>query len=205
MITRECNNPLIVIVITSFLMHWTVHESSDVDYVDTWRAMERLVDIGLVRSIGISNFNSEQITRLLAHCRIRPVNNQIEVSPQITQKPLTRFCRKHDIVVTAYCPLGRPQPTIELPRFLYSEALHAIAKRHGKTPAQVVFRYLLDLGTVPIPKSVRAERIAENIAVFDFQLSDAERADLDAFETGERVIDFEESRGHKYFPFSSRF
>lgn len=167
--------------------------------------MERLVDACLVRSIGISNFNSEQITRLLANCRIPPVNNQIEVSPQINQKSLTRFCRERNIIVTAYCPLGRPQPERNLPKFLHSEELRTIAQRHGKTPAQVVFRYLLELGTVPIPKSVRAKRIAENIAVFDFKLSEAECKLLDAFETGERVIDYPESRGHKYFPFAIEF
>lgn len=167
--------------------------------------METLVDIGLVKSIGMSNFNSAQIERLLAACRIRPVNNQIEVSPQINQKPLTQFCRERNIIVTAYCPLGRPQPALQRPAFLHSAEVRTIAERYGKTPAQVVFRYLLDIGTVPIPKSVRAARIAENIDVFDFALSAAEVEQLDAFNTGERVIDYPESRGHKYFPFALEF
>lgn len=173
--------------------------------MDTWHAMEALVDAGLCRSIGVSNFNSAQLERLLAACRIRPVNNQIEVSPQINQKRLTQFCRERDIVVTAYCPLGRPQPALRQPAFLFSEELRTIGERHGKTPAQVVFRYLLELGTVPIPKSVRADRIAENVAVFDFQLTAAERQVLDGFQTGERVIGYPESRGHKYYPFAIEF
>lgn len=105
--------------------------------------MERLVDIGLVRSIGISNFNSKQIERLLSQCVIRPVNNQIEVSPQITQLKLIEFCQARDIVVTAYCPLGRPIPAEKKPAFLYDDRVNAIAKKYRKTAAQIVFRYLV--------------------------------------------------------------
>lgn len=80
--------------------------SSDVDYMDTWRAMEKLVDLGIVKSIGISNFNSEQVDRVVNESRIKPVSNQVECSPNINQKKLTAFCKERDVVVVAYSPLG---------------------------------------------------------------------------------------------------
>ncbi|XP_055301506.1 aldo-keto reductase family 1 member B1-like [Sitodiplosis mosellana] len=180
-------------------------EHVDVDYIDTWKAMEKLVDLGIVKSIGISNFNSQQIDRLLANCRIKPVNNQIEASPQINQKKLIKFCQERDIIVTAYCPLGRPIPAEKKPSFLYDDKLTAIAKKYNKTVPQVVFRYLIDIGSVPIPKSVTPKRIEENIDVFDFKLSTDEIKYIDTFNTGERVIHFTESRHDKHFPFNIEF
>lgn len=181
------------------------HEHADVDYVDTWKAMEKLVDLGLAKSIGISNFNSQQIDRLLANCRIKPVNNQIEASPQINQKKLIKFCQDRDIIVTAYCPLGRPIPAEKKPGFLYDAKLGEIAKKYNKTNAQLILRYLIDIGSVPIPKSVTPKRIEENIDVFDFKLTDDDIKYIDTFNTGERVIHFNESRTDQYFPFAIEF
>jgi len=181
------------------------HVHSDVDYVDTWKAMEHLVDIGLARSIGISNFNSQQIDRLLANCRIKPVNNQIEVSPQINQKGLINFCNERKIVVTAYCPLGRPIPAEKKPSFLFDNAVKQIGDKYNKTAAQVVFRYLIDIGTVPIPKSVNNKRIEENIDVFDFKLTADEIKLMDTFNTNERVISYLESKHDKYWPFGIEY
>lgn len=120
---------------------------SDVDYLETWKGMEECVDLGLVRSIGLSNFNTEQIDRLLANCRIRPMNNQVECNPNLNQKKLIEFCQKRGITVTGFCPLGRPaqtsgvegkpQPSIEEPK------LKAIAEKYKKSPAQIVLRYLV--------------------------------------------------------------
>lgn len=138
---------------------------SDVDFLDTWKAMETLVDSGLVKSIGVANFNSKQINRLLANCRIKPVANQvinyvfnfffvknckiqnfklqIEVSLQFIQKELIKFCHEHDIIVTAVCPMGRPNPAEKKPEILYDAKLMEIGEKYGKTPAQIVFRYLV--------------------------------------------------------------
>lgn len=139
---------------------------SEVDYVDTYKAMEKLIDIGLVRSIGVSNFNSEQIDRLLANCSgelmseisnvslylkkrnsVKPVTNQIEVGPSIAQKKLTKFCKDRDIVITGYSPLGRPYASDLFPNapkvaFLDPRVI-GIGEKYGKTGAQVVLRYLV--------------------------------------------------------------
>lgn len=118
---------------------------TDVDYVDTWLAMEKLVGLGLVKSIGLSNFNSEQIERVLAAATIRPVANQIECSPTMNQKPLLAFCKQRDIVVIGYSPLGRPDPVTKTPKYLFDAGLDAIASRHGKTAVQIVLRYLVSV------------------------------------------------------------
>lgn len=116
---------------------------SDVDYVETWKAMERLVDLGLVKSIGLSNFNSEQVSRVVKESRIKPVVNQVECSPAINQKKLTAFCKERDIVIVAYTPLGLPNPSKGLPNFFFSKELQKIADKHNKTPAQIILRYLV--------------------------------------------------------------
>lgn len=109
--------------------------------------MEECVNQGLAKSIGISNFNSQQIERLLENCKVKPVVNQVELNPNLNQKKLTKFCSERGIVITAYCPLGRPeeagirgftQPTIQDPKVI------DIAKKHNKTPAQIVLNYLVN-------------------------------------------------------------
>ncbi|TMW43618.1 hypothetical protein DOY81_011302, partial [Sarcophaga bullata] len=144
-------------------------ELSDVDYLDTWKAMEALVEKGLVKSIGVSNFNSEQLQRLLNNCKIKPIHNQIECHPGLNQKPLIALCKKYDIVVTAYCPLGRPEPAKKTPAYLFDDKVKSIGDKYKKSPAQVVLRYLIEIGAVPIPKSVTKNRIIENFNVFDFK------------------------------------
>ncbi|CAD7083093.1 unnamed protein product [Hermetia illucens] len=178
---------------------------NDVDYVDTWRAMEKLVEKGLVKSIGLSNFNSEQTKRILDICKIKPVTNQVECHIELNQKKLIEFSKKHDIVITAYCPLARPKPAEKKPAFLFSDKLIAISKKYNKTPTQIALRYLIQIGTVPIPKSVTNTRIAENIDLFDFELSADDMSVLDSLNTGQRICKFESSANHKYYPLSIEF
>ncbi|CAD7083084.1 unnamed protein product [Hermetia illucens] len=181
--------------------------TNDVDYLDTWKAMESLVKAGLVRSIGLSNFNAAQTERVLKNCEIKPVTNQVQCSIEQNQKKLIEFSRKRDIIITAYSPLGRPNPSERKPSFFYENPTKAIAEKHKKTPAQIALRYVLQLGTVPIPKSVTKARIDENIEIFDFELSSDEMKLLDALHTGERVgailkmID----NDHPYYPFKAEF
>lgn len=204
--------------IDMYLMHFpvaqeyqgdeNVHGSgqlTDTDYLDTWKAMEELVDLGLVKGIGLSNFNSEQTERVLQHCRIRPLVNQVECHPALNQKKLIEFSRQRQIVITAYAPLARPKPDQQWPAFLYDETAKDLAKRYNRTPAQICLRYLIQLGAIVIPKSVRKERIAENFDCFDFELSPADMELMDRYNTNQRLIPFTAMRQHKYFPFNIEF
>lgn len=105
--------------------------------------MEKLVEKGLVRSIGLSNFNSEQITRILNGCIIKPVMNQVEFSPLLNQRKLLDFCKEREIKVSAYTPLGRPNLQQKTPNFIFDDNVIAIGKTYNKTSAQVVLRYLV--------------------------------------------------------------
>lgn len=107
--------------------------------------MEKLVEKGLVRSIGLSNFNSEQITHILNGCNIKPVMNQVEFSPLLDQRKLIEFCKEREIVVAAFTPLGRPNAQERTPNFIFDENVIAIGKKYNKTSAQVVLRYLVCL------------------------------------------------------------
>lgn len=182
---------------------------SDVDYLDTWKEMEKLVDHGLVKSIGVSNFNSEQITRVLENCRIKPVTNQVECSPSLNQKKLIEFCKARDITVTAYSPLTRPhryETNKSLPKpALLDPKVTEIGVKYDKTPAQVILRYLVQLGAVPIPKSSNEERIKQNIDIFDFELTPDEVKIMDSFHTGQRSVPFALCTKHKYFMFNIKF
>ncbi|XP_040161419.1 1,5-anhydro-D-fructose reductase [Anopheles arabiensis] len=185
---------------------------SDVDYLDTWKAMESLVKEGKVKSIGVSNFNSEQLTRLLANCEIKPVTNQVECNPGINQRKLIKFCRQRDIVITAYSPLGRPNMadpvvgTAGIPKHALDDPrVIAIGQKYGKSAGQVVLRYLVELGTLPIPKSSKLERIRQNIDIFDFSLTEEEIKVMDGFNTGGRTVPFLFSSEHKYFPFKLEY
>lgn len=176
---------------------------SDIDYIDTWKAMEKLVDLGLVKSIGVSNFNSEQITRILENCRIKPVNNQVECSPSLNQKKLIKFCKERDIVVTAFSPLTRPhryEKDKSLPKpALQCSEVEEIGKKYNKTPAQIVLRYLVQNEAYPIPKSSNAGRIKQNIDIFDFDLSSDDLKVMDSLNTNQRTIPFSNCVSHKYF------
>ena len=182
---------------------------TDVDYLDTWKAMEKLVDLGIVRSIGVSNFNSEQITRILENCRIKPVTNQVECSPSLNQKKLIEFCKARDITVTAYSPLTRPHRYAKdksLPKpALLDPKVEDIGKKYNKTPAQVVLRYLVQNGAIPYPKSSNEGRIKENVNIFDFELTPDELAVMDSFNTGQRTVPFTNCVNHKYFMFNIDF
>lgn len=213
---RKSLNNLMLDYIDLYLMHFpvgqvycgdeNVHGSSQLsntDYLDTWKAMEKLVDLGLVKGIGLSNFNAEQTERVLHNCRIRPVVNQVECHPAFNQKKLIEFSRERQIFITAYAPLARPKPDQQWPPFLYDETSQELAKRYGRTPAQICLRYLLQLGCIVIPKSVKKSRIAENFDCFDFELSPEDMQLMDCYHTGRRLIPFTGMSHHKYFPFNT--
>lgn len=113
----------------------------DNDFLDTYKKMEECVTLGLCKSIGVSNFNSEQLQRVVSNSKIKPVCNQVECSANINQRKLIDFCKKLDIIVTAYCPLGRPNREKCTPNFIFDSKVEAIGKKYNKTPAQIALRY----------------------------------------------------------------
>uniref|UniRef100_U5EWM3 Putative aldo/keto reductase family n=1 Tax=Corethrella appendiculata TaxID=1370023 RepID=U5EWM3_9DIPT len=177
---------------------------SDVDYLDTWKEMEKLVDAGLAKSIGVSNFNARQIDRVCESARIKPVVNQVECHPYLTQKKLSEHCAKKNIFITAYSPLGtpnRPWAKPDDPKLMDDPKIVSIANRYGKSSAQILIRYQIQKGHIVIPKSVNKNRIQSNFEIFDFKLSDEDIALIDSFDCNGRYLMLEWDFGHKYHPF----
>ncbi|XP_034650957.1 aldo-keto reductase family 1 member B1 [Drosophila subobscura] len=185
-------------------VHGTL-ELTEVDYLDTWREMEKLVDLGLARGIGLSNFNAAQTERVLANCRIKPVVNQVECHPGFQQQKLREHAKQHGLVICAYCPLARPQPARQWPAFIYDEQAQQLAKKYGRSTAQICLRYLIQIGVVPLPKSSNKTRIEENFKVFDFELSAEDVRAMEGYQTGQRTVPFSGMSGHKYYPFNDEF
>ncbi|CAH1991523.1 unnamed protein product [Acanthoscelides obtectus] len=177
---------------------------SDVDYLDTWKAMEAVQKKGLTHSIGVSNFNKKQLERVLANCTIAPVTNQIEVHPYLNQKKLIEFCKSKNIIVTAYSPLGspdRPWAKPGDPQLLDDPKIKSLADKYKKTPAQIVLRYQVQRGCITIPKSVNRKRIEENFNIWDFQLTPQDIALIDTFDCNGRICPYDDAYKHKDHPF----
>jgi D-xylose reductase len=179
-----------------------------VPLADTWHAMEALVPAGLVRNIGVCNYNSALLHDLMAYARIKPAMLQIESHPHLTQQRLIRLAQHYDIAVTAFSPLGAGS-YVELSMasdqdsVLQQAVVKDIARRVQRTPAQVVLRWGVQRGTSVIPKTSRVERLAENLLVFDFTLSDDEMAAISALNQNRRFNDpgaFCELAFGKFYP-----
>jgi len=162
-----------------YLIHWPLPKRDL--YVDTWKAFEKIYADGRARAIGVSNFTQRHLNRLLQETEVVPALNQIELHPRLPQEEIRAFHAQHDIVTEAWSPIGQGKGLLEDP------TLASIAEAHGKSPAQVVLRWHIQLGNVTIPKSVTPDRIQQNIEVFDFELSDADMGTISALGTGERV------------------
>uniref|UniRef100_T1E2T9 Putative aldo/keto reductase family n=1 Tax=Psorophora albipes TaxID=869069 RepID=T1E2T9_9DIPT len=173
---------------------------SDVDYVDTWKAMEKLVGLGLAKSIGISNCNSKQVERVLEAATIKPVTNQIECHPYLAQCKLSPFCASRGLVITAYSPLGSPNRPWAKPE---DPQLVSIAEKYNKTPAQILIRYQIQRGHVVIPKSVTKSRIQSNFEVFDFELTEDDMALITSFDCNGRLVPITSAAGHPHHPFEN--
>jgi len=154
-----------------FLLHWPVPELR----LDSWRALETLLERGECRAIGVSNFMVPHLEELAEHARILPQVNQIELHPFLPQRDVVDWCRARGIQTVAYSPLTKG-------RLLDSPELDAVAARLGRSPAQVLIRWSLEQGHVVLPKSANPERIDENARVFDFELDDEAQRILAALE-----------------------
>ncbi|HZQ30666.1 MAG TPA: aldo/keto reductase [Mycobacterium sp.] len=161
-----------------YLIHWPVPARSE--FVDTWRAFSALRDLGHIRSIGVSNFAPEHLNTLIDATGVVPVINQIELHPLLTQVELREVHAKLGIATEAWSPLGRG-------RLLDFPTITAVADAHGKTAAQVIIRWHLQIGNIVIPKSVNPERIASNFDVFDFELSEDDVASISSLDNGTRL------------------
>ncbi|MFJ7416002.1 aldo/keto reductase [Streptomyces sp. NPDC098077] len=161
-----------------YLIHWPT-PAHDL-YPESWRALEKLAADGRIRAAGVSNFQPAHLRRLLDTGTLVPAVNQIELHPGLQQAELRAFHAEHGIATEAWSPLAQGA-------LLKEAALVSIAERHGKSPAQVVLRWHLQLGNVVIPKSVTPERIRQNIDVFDFELSAADMDAVAALDRGMRT------------------
>ncbi|HVK18458.1 MAG TPA: aldo/keto reductase [Fimbriiglobus sp.] len=179
-----------------------------VPLAETWGAMEELVRAGLVRNIGVCNYGTALLRDLLSYADIKPAVLQVEMHPYLTQEKLLRFCRENHIAVTAFSPLGA-QSYFSLNMAQADEAVldravvRETARRHGKSPAQVLLRWGVQRGTAVVPKTSRPERLAENLAVFDFELSDEEMREIGSLNRGRRFNDpgvFAEAAFHTFCP-----
>lgn len=161
-----------------YLIHWPVPAHDR--YVETWKAFIELQAEGLVRSIGVSNFGAEHLERVIAETGVTPAINQVELHPHFQQVGLRREHERLGILTEAWSPLGQGLE-------LEDPTIVEIAEEHGRTPAQTIIRWHLQVGNVVIPKSVTPERIKENFEVFDFALSDEQMEAIEARDAGTRI------------------
>ena len=165
-------------VVDLYLIHWPV-PSTDL-YVETWRAFEKLLADGAVRAIGVSNFLTDHLDRLVRETDVVPAVNQVEVHPTFQQRPTQDASTGHGIAVEAYSPLGRGKD-------LQADAITQVAERLGVTTGQVALRWHVQAGRIVIPKSVTPERIRSNLALFSFELTAEDVASIDALDSDERL------------------
>lgn len=169
-------------------------ELAPVPLYQTWHAMEALVEKGLTKEIGVCNYNTGLLNDLMAYAKIKPAMLQVESHPYLTQERLMKLANQYDIQVTAFSPLGALS-YLELDMagaaesVLEQSVVKAAAQRLGKTPAQVVLRWGVQRGNAIIPKTSRPERLAENLAIFDFELSQQEMDDINALNSNRRFND----------------
>ncbi|MEJ8638402.1 MULTISPECIES: aldo/keto reductase [Streptomyces] len=162
-----------------YLIHWPMPSKGL--YVETYKAFEKLLADGRTRAIGVSNFLPEHLEHLIAETSVVPAVNQIELHPQLQQTTSRSFHTQHDIATEAWSPLGSGKGLLDVPTVV------AVARKHDRTPAQVVLRWHLQLGNVVIPKSVTPSRIRENLDVFDFELDGDDLAAFAALDEGKRL------------------
>lgn len=164
-----------------YLIHWPLPAADK--YIDTWKAFEKLYQDGRIKAIGVSNFKPTHLEKLMSETEIVPAVNQIELHPRFTQSETRDFCAQRDIAIESWSPIGGSAGAGNV---LDEPVLADIGKKYDKSPAQVILRWHIQLGLIVIPKSVHAERIRENIDVFDFELSDEDMQQIATLDTETR-------------------
>ncbi len=162
-----------------YLIHWPL--PMDGLFTEAWKALEKLYDDKRVRAIGVSNFKTHHLDALLETAHIVPAINQIELHPMLQQQETRIYCEERDIEIESYSPLMRGGDGLEHP------AIVSLAQQHGRTPAQIILRWHVQSGFIVIPKSVTPQRIQENLALFDFELSENDMQVIEGMETGHRI------------------
>ncbi|XP_051726021.1 aldose reductase-related protein 2 isoform X2 [Ctenopharyngodon idella] len=182
--------------------------TTNIDYVDVWKGMEALKATGKVKSIGVSNFTIEQLERLLSVAKIPPAVNQVELHPYLVQSDLIDYCKSKNIALTAYSPFGSPGRPSEYQRgdadprtLLEDPVVGDIAKKHRRTPAQVLLRYHVQQSIVVIPKSMKSHHILENTKIFDFTLDEEDMNALRSLNRGWRACIITQLESHPFYPF----
>jgi len=217
---KETLKALGLAFIDLFLIHWPVGYKegddplpkddngkfipSDIDFIETWKAMEDLVREGLCRNIGVSNFNIKQVQRILDEGDLKPVVLQVECHPYLNQSELVDFCHNNGIVLTAYSPLGSPDrtwATDDDPKVLEDPVLKSIAEKYGKSPAQIALKFQVQRNVVVIPKSSTPARIKENAALFDFTLSNEDMKAITDLNRNFRAVHVPWMNVGPHFPF----
>jgi 2,5-diketo-D-gluconate reductase A len=171
-----------------YLIHWPNPRRHR--YVDAWRGLARLLDEGLVRAIGVSNFKPAHLDRVLEETGVVPDVNQIELNPYVTRTGPRAYHAEHGILTQSYSPLDKGGALLE------EAVVREAADRHGRTPAQIVLRWHVQLGLLAVAKSSDPVRQAQNLALFDFELSEDEMAGLSALERGEAAATDSDTFGH---------
>jgi diketogulonate reductase-like aldo/keto reductase len=162
-----------------YLIHWPMPGVGK--YIETWQALEEIYKSGRAKAIGVCNFTIEHLEKLLAHAKVVPAVNQVELHPYLAQSDLREYCKKKGIVVESWGPIGGRGAAL-----LENTTIQNIADKHERTAAQIVLRWHIQQGLVPIPKSIHEDRIEQNIHVFDFELDNDDMAKLSALDTGSR-------------------
>ncbi|XP_061629540.1 aldo-keto reductase family 1 member D1-like isoform X2 [Phyllopteryx taeniolatus] len=181
------------------------------DLCATWEALEACVDAGLVKSLGVSNFNRRQLEQLLNKpgLKHKPVSNQVECHPYFTQPKLLDYCRQHDIVIVGYCPLGSSRDAswvnVKCPPMLEDELLVSIGKKYNKSSAQVALRFNVQRGVVVIPKSFNPQRIKHNFQIFDFSLTKEEMKAIEGLNKNIRFVELLMWSDHPEYPFHDEY
>ncbi|WP_085518745.1 aldo/keto reductase [Marivirga sericea] len=192
-----------------YLMHWSVALKPEAEFPKsgddflgqdlapiqkTWKAMENLVEKGLTKHIGVANFNVNNLEKLRGIADIKPEMNQVELHPALVQDDLVTFCKKHDILVTAYSPLGSKDRVSQMkkddePDLFELDSVKSIAQKHGKTPAQILIAFALNRGISVIPKSTNAGRIKQNLEADEINLSPEEVEEISKSDKNYRFVD----------------